>query len=465
MEDHELLREYAEHRKEVAFAEVVSRHINLVYSTALRMVGDPQFAQDVAQTVFIELARNPKSIREPHALAGWLYRTTRFSAASALRTEQRRRQRENVAMEMNVANSSPETEWQSLAPHIEEAMATLDADDQNAVVLRFFENKSLREVGAALGVSDDAAQKRVSRALEKLRSQFVRHGITTTAGALSVTISANAVQVAPAGLAATLTSASLAAGTGTTMAALKLMTMTTLQKSIITTIVVAGLATPLIINYRGQAELREENSSLRQKLQQQVDASAQLETDNAQLLKLVGQATNKSLSDEQFRELLRLRGEVGQLRNQKAELEKLRAENSQIRAARSPALPNEAAQNYLSKESWAFVGYADPESAFQSVVWAMSKGDLRTILAGVSPEEQARMEKQFAGKSEEEIVASSAAEMEKIKGFRILKNEAISEDEVILTIFGDGKDETTKIRVKRLGNEWKLAGRVKDGPR
>src|SRR5262245_52148527 len=201
MEDHELLWEYAERRTEVAFAELVSRHIHLVYSTARRVVGERQFAQDVAQMVFIELARNPKSIREPRALAGWLYRTTRFTAASALRTEQRRRQRENVAMEMNVADSNPETSWRALSPHIEQAMAMLDADDQNAVVLRFFENKSLREVGAALGMSDDAAQKRVSRALERLRSQFARHGITTTAGALSVTISANAVQVAPAGLA------------------------------------------------------------------------------------------------------------------------------------------------------------------------------------------------------------------------------------------------------------------------
>src|SRR5690349_9490583 len=145
MEDHELLREYVESRKETAFAEIVSRHIHLVYSTALRMVGQPQFAQDVAQTVFIELARNPKSIREPRALAGWLYRTTRFTASSALRTEQRRRQREHSAMEMNPANLNPETEWQALAPHIEEAMAALEAEDQTALVLRFFENKSLRE--------------------------------------------------------------------------------------------------------------------------------------------------------------------------------------------------------------------------------------------------------------------------------------------------------------------------------
>src|SRR5690349_14131905 len=133
MEDHELLREYSERRTETAFAELVSRHVNLVYSTALRMVGEPQFAQDVAQTVFIELARNPKSIRQPRALAGWLYRTTRFAAASALRTEQRRRQRENIALEMNVGDLNPEAAWQTLAPHIEEAMATLDADDQNAV--------------------------------------------------------------------------------------------------------------------------------------------------------------------------------------------------------------------------------------------------------------------------------------------------------------------------------------------
>jgi RNA polymerase sigma factor (sigma-70 family) len=438
-------------------------------------MASPDLAGDVVQSVFTDLARKAASLSakldENASLLGWLYRSTRFAALTQLRNERRRHVRERQVMEY--FNPTPETapDWERVAPVLDEAMADLSDEDREALLLRFFKNSDFRAIGTALGVSDDTAQKRVSRAVERLRKFFSNRGVTVGASGLAVVISANAVQAAPIGFALTISSAATAIAettlaSATTATAIKTIAMTTLQKGLITTIVVAGLATPLIIHYQGQAGLREENSSLRQKLQQQLDASVQLETDNAQLSKLVGQATNKSLSDEQFRELLRLRGEVGQLRNQKSELEKLRTENSQIRATRdsNPALSDDG-QRYFSKESWAFVGYAKPESTFQSVVWAMSKGDLKTMLASVSPEEQVRMEKEFAGKSEEEIVAGNATEMEKIKGFRILKNEPISDDEVILTIFGDGKEETMKVRVKRIGNEWKLAGRVKDVPR
>jgi RNA polymerase sigma factor (sigma-70 family) len=254
MDDEELLREYVERRSESAFAELVSRHVNLVYSTALRLVGEPQFAQDVAQTVFIGLARKPKAVREPRALAGWLYRATRFAAASALRTEHRRRQRENDAMQMNLTDSHPETTWQSLAPHVEEAMATLDATDQNAVVLRFFQGRSLREVGAALGFSDDTAQKRVSRALDKLRLHFNSRGIGTSTALLGTMLTANAVHAAPGGLASSVTAASLAEVAGWTTT-LKTMFMTAKTKIAIVgaVAIVAAVSVPVILSQRNPA--------------------------------------------------------------------------------------------------------------------------------------------------------------------------------------------------------------------
>jgi RNA polymerase sigma factor (sigma-70 family) len=467
--DQQLLRNYAERQSEADFAELARRHVDLVYSAALRMVCDSHLAQDVTQAVFLALAQNARQLTERPVLSGWLHRTAQNIASKSVRTEVRRRAREQEAAAMNeLLAYESDAAWENIAPHLDTALGELSEPDRDALLLRYFERKSAREMAQTFGTSEEAAQKRVNRAVDRLRELFSKRNVTVGASGLAVLISTNSVQAAPIGLTAAISTAVSLAGTAvstsTAAVATKTIVMTTLQKSLIATIVVAGLASPFVIHYRAQTQMSEEIGSLRQKLQRQVATSAELETDNTRLAKLVGQATNKSLSDEQFRELLRLRGEVGQLRNQKTELEKLRTENSQSRSIRdsSPALPREAAQEYYSKETWAFVGYTNPESAFQSLVWAMSKGDLKTMLASVSPEERVRMEKQFAGKSEEEIVATGATEMEKIKGFRILKNEPISEDEVILTIFGDGKDETTKIRVKRKGNEWKLAGRVKD---
>jgi RNA polymerase sigma factor (sigma-70 family) len=423
----------------------------------------------VTQCVFTDLARKARTVSanlsSEASLVGWLYRGTRFAARDMYRDEMRRTHRERQAMEQ--LHPAPETppDWEQLRPVLDDAMSELDDTDRDALLLRYFKNHDLRTVGATLGISDDAAQKRVSRAVERLREFFAKRGVTVGAGGLAGVISANAVQAAPVGLALTISTA--AALTGTTLAATatatatKAIAMTALQKTLITTTVVLGIATPLAIHYRVQRELREQNASLRQKLELQLDTAAQLETDNGRLTTLIRQATNKSLSDEQFRELLRLRGEVGQLRNRKAELEQLRAETRQFRSAAvsRPAPPGDAAQDYFPKESWAFAGYADPESTFQSLAWAMSKGDLKTMLAGVSPEERARMEKEFEGKSESEILAAVGADVEKIKGFRILKKEMLSESEVMLTVFSDGKDETAKLRFRRIGNEWKMAGR------
>jgi hypothetical protein len=183
---------------------------------------------------------------------------------------------------MNAMNATA-PDWTHVEPFLDEAMHTLDETDRAAVLLRYFENKSFREVGQTLGTSDDAAQKRVSRAVERLREFFTKRNVTIGASGLAVLISANAVQAAPAGLAAGISSAALAAtaaGTGTTLTLLKLMTMTKLQTAIIGAIVVAGVAMPLVIQH--QAKLREENQSLRQQI-------AQLKTDNEGLSSRVAQ--------------------------------------------------------------------------------------------------------------------------------------------------------------------------------
>jgi RNA polymerase sigma factor (sigma-70 family) len=231
MDDAKLMREFVENRSETAFAELVARHINLVYSTAVRMVQDPALATDVAQLVFIQLARKAPIIRSGQALPGWLYRVTRCQAANALRDDHTRRQRETEAMNVIQTEAGSSQAWESIAPHLEEAMNTLSTADQNAVVLRFFQDRSWREVAGALALREDAAQKRVRRALAKLRSYFVRRGIVISAALLASVLAANAVSAAPAGLAASIATASLAGAAGSTSFTLaSLLTKTMLMK-------------------------------------------------------------------------------------------------------------------------------------------------------------------------------------------------------------------------------------------
>ena len=243
MDDRSLLREYLERQSEQAFAELVARHVNLVYATALRVVGEAQTAQDVAQAVFIHLARKARRVRAGNALPGWLYRVTYRVAANALRTERRRREREIEALMRAELNSDSQRTWAALEPLLDEAVHRLSQTEQNAVVLRFFEGKSLREVGRALALSEDAVQKRISRAVEKLRTYFARRGLTASSAAIGAALLAHSAQTAPAGLAAGLANGSLAAASGTAAAALTgLIARVVLSKAKIAIVAGAGIA-------------------------------------------------------------------------------------------------------------------------------------------------------------------------------------------------------------------------------
>jgi uncharacterized protein (TIGR03435 family) len=164
----------------------------------LRQVGDPQVASEITQAVFILLARKGKSLDERTILSGWLCRTAYFVARDAMKAERRRRERESIAAEMD---SSSESTWVQLSPLLDEAVAQLSEKDRNAIVLRYYEQQSLAEVGRFLGLDANSAQKRVSRALEKLRALLAKRGIKTSTALIITLITANAVQAAPAGLA------------------------------------------------------------------------------------------------------------------------------------------------------------------------------------------------------------------------------------------------------------------------
>jgi RNA polymerase sigma factor (sigma-70 family) len=249
--DAQLLREYAETKGDAVFAELVRRHTNLVYSAALRQSESTDAAAEIAQSVFVDLARwagvlAPRLSAEA-SLAGWLCRSARNQALNFRRNEFRRHAHERLAMEQLLPISESSPDWERLRPILDAAMAELSEADYDALVLRFFQNQDLRTVGRALGVSDDAAQKRVARALDKLRERLSRRGLSTTAAALSLAIAANGVHAAPAGLMPAISAAAAMTGTAataaTTTAITKTIAMTTLQKALITTAAVAAVGT------------------------------------------------------------------------------------------------------------------------------------------------------------------------------------------------------------------------------
>ncbi len=313
--DQQLLRDYAERQSEAAFAELVRRHVALIYSAALRMVCDTHLAKDVTQGVFLALAQSARQLTDRPALSGWLHRTAQNIATKLVRTDVRRRAREQEAAAMNeLLAAEPNAVWERIAPHLDTALGELAESDRDALLLRYFECKSAREMAQTLGISDDAAQKRVSRAVERLRGLFAKRGVTVGASGLAVLISANAVQAAPVGLA--LTISTVVALTGTTLAttatATKAITMTALQKTVITA-TMAVLAGAGIYETRQASQLRHQV----QTLQQQTTVE------------------RERLSDERnkdgTKELFALRQENENLRKERAELPRLRGEVARLR--------------------------------------------------------------------------------------------------------------------------------------
>jgi RNA polymerase sigma factor (sigma-70 family) len=264
--DMDLLRDYVQRNSEDAFAELVQRHINLVYSVALRHVGIAAHAEEITQAVFIILSRKACKLRAGTVLEGWLYETTRLTALSLLRRERRRHFHEHEAFMQSTLNnpdaSSQET-WNSLAPLLDAAMSGLAQKDRDAVVLRFFKNKKISDVAASMHVSEAAAQRRILRALEKLRKIFAKNGVSSTTAILAGTISAHSVQGAPVGLANVVSAVALARGAAvstTTLTlikgALKFMAWSKLKTAgaVVGAVIIAASATTgLVFQHRRQA--------------------------------------------------------------------------------------------------------------------------------------------------------------------------------------------------------------------
>jgi uncharacterized protein (TIGR03435 family) len=223
LDDIALLRQYTEQTSEEAFAALVTRHIDKVYSVALRHTGNPHQAEEITQAVFVILARKSSRLSKHVILEGWLYETARLTAMTFIRSEIRRARREQEAYMQNVLNENETDVWPQIAPLLDSGLAGLKETDRHAVVLRFFYGKSMREIGVALGGSEDTARMRINRALEKLRNFFVKRGIASTTTTLAGAISANSVQAAPTMLAKTTTALALAKGAAASSSTLTLI--------------------------------------------------------------------------------------------------------------------------------------------------------------------------------------------------------------------------------------------------
>jgi uncharacterized protein (TIGR03435 family) len=239
MDDSLCLRDYVEQHADEAFGMLVTRHVSLVYSVALRQTGNPHDAEEITQAVFIILAQKAAQLRHEQALSSWLFQATRLTAANFVRGKLRRQHREQEAFMQTLSETSVDPVWPQISPMLDTAVAALRETDRRAILLRFYEGRNLREVGLALGASEAAAEKRVGRALEKLRKFFSKRGVTSTTAILAGAMSAHSVHAAPAGLAHSVAlgaAANGAAAGGSTLtlvkSALKLMAWTKVKTAV-----------------------------------------------------------------------------------------------------------------------------------------------------------------------------------------------------------------------------------------
>jgi RNA polymerase sigma factor (sigma-70 family) len=459
--DQELLRHYALERSESAFTQLLQRHTDFVYSCALRMVLDSHLAKDIAQGVFLALAQNAAQLVTHPMLAGWLHRTTHNLAVKTIRTDVRRRGREAQAVAMSgLLSSDPNASWQEIAPQLDEALAELDEAERDLILLRYFQQKSAREIGQMLAISDETAQRRVSRAVESLRECFKKRGITIGSSALIALIAANSVQVAPAGLIALIGGAVALTGAmaGPTVATHMVLTFTNMKwiASVIAAAMAASTGTYLVQRHEASA-LGSQNQSLAA-LQEQLSKERDAALNSARR----SDDEIARLRQEQS-ELLRLRGEVAQLRRQINGQKLTPPEQSGLQ----PGKVQHAPGTYISKDQMQNAGYATPESAIETITYVMMKGPYEQVAEGLGPEMLAAETRDPAGKEAYERRRSIIAPL--FKGMQIVAKKVVSDTRVELKVKQDYDEEMKKQLspdhpdffvqpMVKVADQWKIGG-------
>ncbi len=469
--DSELLRDYIERRSESAFAELVNRHVALVYSVARRVVVDTHLAQDVTQTTFTILAREARHLSGRALLSSWLHRTASNQAAKLVRGEMRRRTREQEAYAMQLQmqtvpiDSASDPDWNRIAPMLDAALNKLAEPDRTVILLRYFEKKTAKEIGGALQLGEEAAQKRVARALNRLRGLLAGQGTALSSASLAALITTEAVTAAPLGLSTSVAATALAGGMvvsakTVTLSTLKLILMSKLKVGAVSALVIAGVATPLILQHQTVTRLREQNSALQEQVRQVNLLGAENEKLSGQL---AGVDRSQSFSKAQLSELLRLRGEVGPLRRDSQELAKLRIARraeQQSAASGAPVDPTQSTpRDFLPAEAWANVGADKPENAIQTFFWAGKHGE--TNLVGDLLRWQRDAKIPASGELDQTfargMVGGATQLAGELQGFRIISQQEEGVDEVRLGLEltnPDGKAEPHTLRLVREGNQW-----------
>jgi RNA polymerase sigma factor (sigma-70 family) len=453
--DSELLRDYAERRSESAFAELVNRYVALVHSVALRVVVDAHLAEDVTQTTFAILAREARHLAGRAAISSWLHRTASNQAAKLVRGEMRRRGREQEAYAMQTIPAESDADWKRIAPLLDAALNKLVEADRIAILLRYFEKKTAKEIGSALQLSEEAAQKRVARALDRLRGLLGGQGAVPSSATLATLIATQSVVAVPLGLSTSVSATVLGGGTvaaGITISTLKLIVMSKLKIGAVSVLVVAGVATPLVLQHQTVARLRAENLALREQVRQ----ANVLTVENEKLSgELAGARQSQSLSDAQLAELLRLRGEVGPLRRDSQELARLRAAQRAEQALPEPTMPG---RDYVPAAVWANVGTDNPANAIQTFFWAGKHGETNLVNNLLRWQRDAdipvsdKLDDRFA----QALISGTTRFSREMQGFRVTSQQEEGNEARLGVQWTNqnGKTELHTLRLVREDNQW-----------
>lgn len=434
------------------------------------MVQDGHLAEDVSQGVFLALAQNAAQLTERPVISGWLHRTAQNLAANVVRGDVRRRAREQEAAIMHeLAAGQPDADWKQVAPHLDEALGELNEGDRDALMLRYFERKSAQEMAQTLGISDEAAQKRVSRAVERLRESLAKKGITAAAAGIVATVSANAVQAAPAGLAISISTAASSGAVLTTATATKAIAMTAIAKTAaVTTLIVAALAAiPLTVQHNQSAQAETDMKAL----QQQIAAYSKTMEGLSNQLAVAKQPP--ALAKDESNELQQLRAEVQSLRQQLQGAARTAAQGSQ---PTTPSAPTNFPQvleaptvPMIAKSAWTNAGDATPESAFQTLYWAIANHDTNTFSRTLAwePDAKAKCEALFAESpasvqqqfgSIDGVAYSLLSGLSPMSSYGIVSNYASGDNSTLLEQhqYEDGRVRQTEVTFHRFDDGWRL---------
>ncbi len=376
-EENQLLRQYAQEQDEAAFAEVVYRHLNLVYSTALRWVRNVEMAKDITQVVFVDLAKNSRSLSAEVVLSGWLYRHTSFVSSKALRTELRRRRREEQMMSAQDIAAVQPSRPEELGQILDEAIQRLKPEDRDAVVLRFLQENSLAEVGKAFGINENAARMRIDRALEKLRLVLSRRGVTSSSASVAAVLG-GLTTPAPTGLAAAVTTSALAStatASGIGLGIIHTMNTTKITAGLGAVVLAAGITVPVLMQQK-IAQLQRDNSELRG----QGDEVAELRGEVERLSGIKVDSNELERLRSERGELVRLRGEVGLLRQRLRDVQNSQTQQHSVQSGADEINANPTAQGdpvkpgYYDASSWADSGFSSPQNSTLTFLWSLRHG-------------------------------------------------------------------------------------------